>query len=85
MKVKIIILVGILILSFTVFLTTRTTSQSFTKRYIVKLYSGEKVIASWEAHEPGRVEGESLAFSTGSDLHPRQVRICGTYSVEELE
>jgi hypothetical protein len=68
-----------------VFLTARTRSQSLSKRYVIKLYSGDKVVATWEARDFGRVDGESLAFSVGSDIYPRQVRINGTYSVEESE
>jgi hypothetical protein len=85
MKVKVIVLVGILLISLSVFLTTRTTSQNKSKRYIVKLYSGDKVMVSWDARDIGRVEGESLVFSVGKDNNSGKVRICGTYSVEESE
>lgn len=85
MKIKIIVLVGILLIGLTVFLTTRTTSQNKSKRYIVKLYSGDKVMVSWEARDIGRVEGESLVFSVGKDNNSGKVRISGTYSVEESE
>jgi hypothetical protein len=85
MKVKIYSLIGIVVIGLTIFLTTITSSQGITKHYGVKLYSGDKVIASWDARELGRVDGESLTFSVGSDLNPRYVRISGTYSVEEFQ
>jgi hypothetical protein len=68
MKIRIIVLVGILLISLSVFLTTRTTSQNKSKRYIVKLYSGDKVMVTWDARDIGRLEGESLVFFVCKDI-----------------
>jgi len=82
---KKIILASILIFAALTFvLITHSKSQSLSSRYLVKLYSGDKVVATWEAKEIGKIEGQSLIFTSGSDLNPKMVRIQGSFSVEEM-
>jgi hypothetical protein len=85
MKVKLLTLAGMLLIGLSIFFTTRSTSQSLSPKYIVKLYAGNKVVATWESIGPGQIDGQTLTFSTGSTIYPHQVRICGTYSIEEKE
>jgi hypothetical protein len=87
MKYRTAIIVGILLISLIAFIITRVMSQVNTNRYAVKMYSGEKVIATWTARDFGRIDGETLIFTIGGDFEPviRQVRISGTYTVEQIE
>ncbi|HWP83024.1 MAG TPA: hypothetical protein VNN76_10260 [Bacteroidota bacterium] len=57
----------------------QTTAQSDTMT-TVKLYSGDKLVATWENASLGTVEGNTYVFTLRHQ--GRQVRICGTYSVE---
>lgn len=68
-----------------VFTFARSSPPPMNKHCIVKLYSGDKVVATWEAIDFGQVDGQVLVFSVGNDLSPRRVRISGTYSIEEKE
>jgi uncharacterized membrane protein len=80
--ISILVVVGLATISY-----TKLSSRSFDKRYSVKLYAGDKVVATWDAKNIGTIEGTTLTFSVGSDMdiNARQVRICGTYSVEEIQ
>jgi hypothetical protein len=46
----------------------------------VKLYSGEKLVATWDNARNGRVDGNTYIFSMAPQ--DKEVRISGTYSVE---
>jgi hypothetical protein len=61
-----------------------TDAQSQPKRYVVKLYSGTSAVATWDALDFGRLDGETLIFTVGDRNFPRKVRISGTYIVEEF-
>lgn len=54
-------------------------------RAAVKLYSDGKVVAQWESAGLGRMDGDSFVFPVRSGIAERQVRIRGTFAVEELE
>ena len=64
--------------------TRRAESQVFDEGAIVKLYSGDKVVASWKAIAMGHADGDAFVFYVGSSTSPTEVRIQGTYSVERL-
>lgn len=66
---------------------TRSSSQSMTRYYIVKLYAGDKVAGTWRSVELGRIDGQTLTFTVKGDfdINGRQVRIQGNYTVEEFE
>ena len=85
MKYKSYIIVLLILIGLTIFGITHTTSQSQPKRYVVKLYSGSNMIATWEALDYGKIDGESLEFHFGDRKYPSRVRISGTYSVEEFD
>ncbi len=61
----------------------RAPSQNLSKRYLVRLYAGDKVVGTWSALNIGKIEGQTLTFATGDEVTSYQVRIQGTYSVEE--
>lgn len=63
----------------------RSFSQSQPKRYLVKLYSADRVVGTWEALDYGNVDGQSLEFHVGNRSFPTRVRINGTFSVEERD
>jgi hypothetical protein len=65
--------------------STNAPAQSVDRKAIVKLYSGDKVVGTWEAISLGSPDGESLVFTIGSSSFPKQVRISGTYSVEVVK
>ena len=52
-------------------------------RSLVKLYSNGQQVGQWEAVSQPRVEGHSLAFAIRKGTRDLEVRIHGTYSVEE--
>jgi hypothetical protein len=65
--------------------STATPTPQYSKRCVVKLYSGNTVVASWDALGFGQIEGETLVFTIGNDISPKKVRISGTWSIEEKE
>ncbi len=87
MKFKFIIISILVVVGLATISYTRLSSRSFDKRYLIKLYAGDKVVATWNANNIGTIEGTTLTFIVGSDMdvNTRQVRICGTYSVEEIQ
>jgi hypothetical protein len=58
--------------------------QHFDKVAIVKLYSGDRLVATWDATSVGHVEGNTFVFTVGTPPRPTEVRISGTYSVETI-
>jgi len=85
MKYKSVVIIILVVIGLTIFGITRTASQqALRKTYTVKLYSGGQVVATWTAREYGQISDQTLVFTTGDDFRPRQVRINGTYSVEEF-
>lgn len=65
-------------------LQSKASPQVTEKVAIVKLYSAGNVVATWEASSLGYCDGNSFVFNVGLAPNVRQVRICGTYSVEQL-
>jgi hypothetical protein len=61
-----------------------TAQQEFDKKAVIKLYSGDKLVATWNATSVGQVDGNSYVFTVGTSPRPTQVRISGTYSVETV-
>jgi hypothetical protein len=87
MKFKVIIILVLVLAGLVTISYTKLSSRSFDKRYSVKLYAGDKVVGTWVARNFGTIEGTTLTFSVGNDMdiNTQQVRICGTYSVEEIQ
>jgi hypothetical protein len=87
MKTKLSFAFILIAAALLVILNTRSSSQSLTRYYIVKLYSGEKVIGTWQSRDIGKVEGGSLTFVVKGDfdITARAVRIQGVYTVEEFQ
>ncbi len=86
MKIKLTVIFIIIVVSLSVFFYTKSSSQSISRYFIVKLYSGEKVIGTWRSIELGRIDGQTLTFTVKGDFdtEARQVRIQGNYTVEEF-
>ena len=85
MKKKLIFSSAILLAALIIFMVTGSSSQVGTKQYTVNLYSGGRVVATWNAHSIARTEGETLTFFIGSETYPHQVTINGTFSVEQIQ
>lgn len=85
MRKNLIIASLVLIICLVVFGTASPTPPQYNKRCVVKLYSGNSVVATWEALGFGQIEGQTLVFSVGNDISPKKVRISGTWSIEEKE
>jgi hypothetical protein len=79
--------VGMVVLAMTVLVFTfsNVSSQSQPEHYVVKLYSGANMVATWNALDWGYADGQTLVFTVGEQSHPTRVRINGTFSVEEVE
>lgn len=85
MKKNIVIAVIILLTGIVVYSIAAPTPPQYKKLCVVKLYSGNTVVATWDALSFGQVEGETLVFTVGNDISPKKVRISGTWSIEEKE
>ena len=85
MKNKIVIAALLCTIALSIAVVTRLQSQNIVKSYSVKLYSGGTVVGSWQANQIGESGGESLTFFIGSQTFPKQVKIRGTYSVEQIQ
>ncbi len=86
MRRKIVVAVSIVLTLVLAVSMSNLPAQNVQKKYIVKLYSGEKVIAQWVSTSIGTVEGTSLVFTAaqGYDETKLLIRICGRYTVEEM-
>ncbi len=85
MKLKLFVGTVIIAVALFMFAFSSTFSQSQPKHYTVKLYSGNNVVATWNALDWGYADGQTLVFTVGEQNHPTRVRINGTFSVEEAE
>jgi hypothetical protein len=83
MKKKLFIGTIILVLGIAALSIATPSPTQLTKRYVVKLYSGNSVVGTWEALGAGQVEGTTFVFTIGNDISPKKVRISGTWSIEE--
>ena len=54
-----------------------------TSPAMVRLYSNGQVVGTWQAVGPARVEAGTLVFPVRKGARDFDVRISGTYSVEE--
>ncbi len=84
MKAKLLVSLLFIILAG-VFIITKSNSQVGTKQYVVKLYAGDKVVGTWDSYAIGNSDGQSITFFVGSQTYPQQVRISGTFSVEQVK
>ena len=50
---------------------------------IVRLYSGGTLVGEWRSDGPGRVQGDAYVFDVQDGVKRLEVRVQGTYSVEE--
>lgn len=50
---------------------------------IVKLYADGKVVNQWEAIDKGHMEGACYVFHVKNSIYDSEVRVCGTFSVED--
>ena len=50
---------------------------------VVRLYSNGQVVGTWQAIGPAKVEGGTLTFPVRKGARDFEVRISGTYSLEE--
>lgn len=82
---SIIIIAALVLIGLTIFGVTQVTSQSQPRYYTVKLYSGDRVVATWQALDWGKIDDQTFIFSVGDRKYPKRVRIVGTFSVEEGE
>jgi hypothetical protein len=85
MRKSIVIGVIVFLLGVAVYSIATPVPPQYNKRCVVKLYSGNTVVATWDALGFGQVEGQTLIFTVGNDISPKKVRISGTWSIEERE
>ena len=85
MKRNIMLVVLVVLIGFAGFVYTRAYSQTSTKNYTVKLYSGGTVVGTWQSFQVGSGDRESITFYIGSQTFPHQVTISGTFSVEQTQ
>lgn len=75
-------LVALVAASF--FFDTGSVHAQTEDRWVVRLYDGGKVVGTWEALGPGRMDGDSLLFTVEQGVRAREVRVAGTWSLEPL-
>lgn len=73
----------ILILSVLLLSVTQNLYARAFKTETVTLYSEGKVVKQWEAINQGHMDGQCYVFKIKKSIHTLQVRVCGTFSVEE--
>ncbi len=59
------------------------SDASVTTVEIVKVYSEGKLIATYEASEKGQMDGDCYVFKIRKGARNLNVRVCGTFIVEE--
>lgn len=83
-RALIALLVGSVLIAIAFFYMPSATGQSYDKGAVVKLYSGNRLVATWTAVSMGHADGNTFVFNVGSTTSPAEVRICGTYTVERI-
>ncbi|HEY9167163.1 MAG TPA: hypothetical protein VIS48_13490 [Candidatus Kryptonia bacterium] len=80
-----IILIASLMLSALIILPKRSGAQYPYPYYDVKLFSAQaSLLGEWKAKSGGHKDGIDFVFSIDNNGKELEVRICGTYSAEEL-
>lgn len=75
--------ISILIFVFLNFALTQNSYSGIYKSETVILYSEGKIARQWKTIDRGHMEGKCYVFNVKKTIHILQVRICGTFSVEE--
>lgn len=76
------LLVG-LALSTTLAVPQSSSASGLNRKATVRLYSAGQVVGVWEAEGPGQMEGPSYVFTVLQGAQRIEVRVSGTFSVEE--
>ena len=74
----------VLAVAIVLFWISKAPAQNYDRRAIVKLYSGGQLVATWDATSIGHMDGNTLLFAIGTAPSSTQVRISGTFSVENV-
>jgi hypothetical protein len=82
-RVSILFLFILFIVIFSLLIPLPASHAQISGTTVVKLYSGDKLVATWENALPGSVVGNAYVFRHGT--FEREVRISGTYSVEVVK
>jgi hypothetical protein len=72
-----------LLLIFMLIGTSVNTYADSLSAETVKLYSDGKVVGQWESSHKGGMEGPCYVFKVKKGAYSPEVRVCGTFSVEE--
>lgn len=66
----------------TCMLITSTNAYSrISSGTIVKLFSGGKIVGTWNAKIGGRIVGSCYVFEENK-IHAKKITVCGTFSIE---
>lgn len=60
-----------------------SSAAGLDRKATVRLYSAGNVVGVWEARGPGVMEGDSYVFTVQQGSQRSEVRVSGTFSVEE--
>lgn len=82
-RTSIVVVCTSFIILLALFVSSPSSNAQIGGTTVVKLYSGDKLVASWEKAAPGHAEGNTYVFRYG--VFEREVRINGTYSVEVVK
>lgn len=65
--------------------TSLPTQANFNPVAVVKLYSEGKLVATYNAVDEGRMDQGCYVFHINASLNKKlEVRVCGTFTVEQL-
>lgn len=65
-----------------VFIVSTNAYSRISSGTIVKLFSGGKIVGTWNAKIGGRIVGSCYVFEENK-IHAKKITVCGTFSIEE--
>lgn len=69
---------------FPIIFTIPISSAAILPVAVIKFYSEGKLVTQWNAIDKGRVDGNCYIFHISKGATRPEIRVCGTYTVEQL-
>ena len=66
------------------FILSDVANADIRTQAIVKVYSKGKVMATYEAIDRGRMDNDCYLFHVKKGVRDLEVRVCGTFTVEQV-
>ncbi len=62
-----------------------TAAADYKTKAVVTVYSNGTVVETYEAIDEGRMDGDCYVFHVHRGVDEPEVRVCGTFSVEQVD